>query len=354
MLFARQRADPAGQYGIDFAYWYRAATDVAAGISPYPQRYLEGPVPVTDFGYKYPPTFGQSLFPLTRLPLLQATDVWALIQAALAFLAVWLAGLLGGARRTLEHALWSGVAVALYLPIFDTVWKGNVSAVQAFQVAVLLSGGAVAGISLASAVLLKTTPIAIVPAAFAHRGRVLWAAIGSSLGAVALSMLFAPEAWLDYFLIQPNLLGGSYVVGYNLLPASLAAIVLPDLPALAAGLRLIAFTLGLAAVIAAVVSARRQGGWPAAVLLGTIAMLLIPGALWYHYLAVLLPPAAFAWARATANERFALVGGAACITVALVWLPLATFGAMLLATATLRALWPRRPSAGVLGASEPT
>ena len=40
---------------------------------------------------------------------------------------------------------------------------------------------------------------------------------------------------------------------------------------------------------------RRAGGLPAAAVLASAAMLLIPGTLWYHYLAVLLPIAAMAW-----------------------------------------------------------
>jgi hypothetical protein len=337
-LLVRQATDPAGQYGIDFIYWHGAARDVAVGLSPYPARYLEAPVIATDFGYKYPPTFAQALLPLAPLSLMAATHVWALVQTLLAFLAVWLAGLFGGARRSLEHFLWSGVAAAFYLPLWDSIWKGNVSAVQAFQVALLLPAGVVAGVSLASAVLLKTTPLALAPAAVAHGGRLFWGLLASVLAVFALSAALLPDAWLDYLRIQVNLFTGPSVSETNLQPASMAAIAWPDLPIVASALRALTLAVGFAAVVFSVLVARRRGGWPAAVLLAAVVMLAVPGSIWYHYLAILLPPAAYAWPRATARQRLVAFAGATGIVFGLAWLPLAVVGASVLVVGTLNVL----------------
>ena len=55
--------------------------------------------------------------------------------------ALWIGTGIGGARRTLERALWCGVAAAYFLPVFDTLWKGNVSGLVALtSVAVALGG----------------------------------------------------------------------------------------------------------------------------------------------------------------------------------------------------------------------
>jgi hypothetical protein len=82
-------------------------------------------------------------------------------------------------------------------------------------------------------------------------------------------------------------------------------------------------------------------GWPAAVACGVIAGLLVPAAIWYQYLTLLVPGAAFAWVRAAPITRVSMSIGGAMISIALAWLPLATIGATVLAASTLYALWPR-------------
>lgn len=338
----RRVGDPYGQFGIDFIVYQFAATDLAAGSSPYAPSMLAGPVAAQgELLYKYAPPFAQSLVPLAGLPLALGTAVWGLLQASLCLAAVWLAGSLGGARAGLERAVWSVAAVALYLPIWDSIWKGNVSAVQAMQSTLLLAGGAVGGASLASAILLKTSPLALLPAAVAMGGRLLKVCIVVICVTVAVSVAIAPEAWLDFLRIQPNLLTGTAVFPTNLAPASMAAVVLPDLPSLAAVLRLATLCGGIGCVVAAVALARRPGGWPAAVMLGTTAMLIIPGAAWYHYLAALLPFAAFSWHRATARQRLIITGGGAAVSLGMAGLPMAVVGATLLVGQSLAVVWPR-------------
>jgi hypothetical protein len=76
-------------------------------------------------------------------------------------------------------------------------------------------------------------------------------------------------------------------------------------------------------------------------------MLLIPGTLWFQYLAVLLPFAAMAWPRAEPPVRAALVTSAALVGIApyLAEQPLlAHAGATVLLVAAAWVLWPRRIS----------
>lgn len=351
-LLVRQAGDPEGQYGIDFVYWHLAAHDVAAGRSPYPARYLEAPVIATDFGYKYPPLFAQMLSPLSGLPFFAAATVWAAVQTTLAFLAIWIAAISGGAKRGLEPLLWSGVAAALYLPLWDSIWKGNVSAVQAFQLALILGAGVIGGVALASAILLKTTPLALAPAAAAQGGRLLRGTVAGGVVIFVVSFSWSPDAWLDFVRIQVNLFVGPSESPTNIHPSSLAALAFPDVPILAGVTRAITLVLGGTAILAAAILARQGGRWPASVLLGVVAMLTIPGSIWYHYLALLLPPAAFAWPAASRRQRAAMAFAAAAVTFGLAWLPLATIGATVLAVAVLRVLISERartPS-GAVGA----
>ena len=338
----RRVAHPDGQFGIDFMVYQLAATDLAAGVSPYAPSMLTGPIAAQgELLYKYAPPFAQSLAPLASLPVAAGTVIWGLVQASLCLAAVWLAGSLGGARAGLERAVWSVAAVALFLPVWDSIWKGNVSAVQALQATLLLGGGTMAGASLATAILLKTSPLALLPAAAAMGGRLLKSCLVIICLTVVVSVALAPAAWLDFLRIQPNLLTGSAVLPTNLAPASMAAVVLPEVPLLAAALRLATLAAGVGCVAAAVIVCRRPGGWPAAVMLGTTAMLIIPGAAWYHYLAALLPFAAFSWHRATARQRLIITGGGATVSLGVAGLPLAVVGATLLVGQSLAVVWPR-------------
>jgi hypothetical protein len=55
-------------------------------------------------------------------------------------------------------------------------------------------------------------------------------------------------------------------------------------------------------------------------------MLLLPAALWYHYLVVLLPLAILAWPRATRGARVGMVIAGLCVSGGVAWLPMATVG----------------------------
>jgi hypothetical protein len=100
----------------------------------------------------------------------------------------------------------------------------------------------------------------------------------------------------------------------------------------AAGLGLLGLSVGLA---------RRPEHWGAAITAAVAGSLLLPAATWYHYLAVLLPLAAFAWPTASVAQRAAMVAGAALVYAGFGWfLPLALPGAAILVIVVLIALRP--------------
>jgi hypothetical protein len=106
--------------------------------------------------------------------------------------------------------------------------------------------------------------------------------------------------------------------------------------------------VALVCMVAAWLMARRAHVVPVAVTLGTVAMLLLPAAIWYHYLAVLLPLATVAWCRARPRTRALLLAGGVLTSFALVSLPFATLGGALLVLGSMRAfrtemLEPRLP-----------
>jgi len=105
MLLVRQATAPGGQFGFDFAAYHEAARNLAGGRSPYAASMLAAPIPAQgEVLYKYAPPFAQLLMPLAVLPVQAAAVVWLAIQAVLGYAAVWFAGSLGGARRSLEQA----------------------------------------------------------------------------------------------------------------------------------------------------------------------------------------------------------------------------------------------------------
>ena len=340
-VMARAALDPLGQYGIDFADYHRAAQRLAGGLSPYAPEMLEASVPAQGQDrYRYPPLLAQSLVPTAGLPTAAVATGWLVVQAALVYASVWLAASAGGAPRTPERVLWTGTAATWFLPVFDTLWKGNVSALLAFQFALLVVAGRRGGAALASAVLLKLTPVLAVPAALARdretRSGVL---LGLAL-LLAVGIALAPAAWLDHLRVLPNLLGGRADYETNLAPASMLA-GFGGGESVAATIRLATIAGVVAAVVASVVLAGRPGGWPAAVVLAVLAGLGAPAALWYHYLVVLLPMAALAWPAAASRQRIAIAGSAALISVGVAALPLALLGASVLAASVLLTLWPR-------------
>jgi hypothetical protein len=334
-----------GQFGIDFADYRAAAVRIAEGGSPYDPAMLAGPIAAEGQDrYRYPPPFAQLLVPLARLPLIDSTWLWLAIQLACLFVAAWLAGSAAGLPRTLERLLWTGVAVTWFVPDLDTLWKGNVSGVQTLFVAWLFVPAGrvgVAGAAAAANALLKLTPLAMAPIAFLRSRRDALALVVVAVAVLAVSLvLAAPGAWSDYLTVVGNLLGGSADYPANLAPA----IQLQDAFGLGAPwterVGLATQGVGIGLLLVGIVWARRPGGWLGAATAGVAGMLLIPGTIWYHYLALLLPVAIVAWTRAGRRERVALLLGGTAVSVGVAWLPLASVGAAVLIGASLMALRP--------------
>jgi hypothetical protein len=136
------------------------------------------------------------------------------------------------------------------------------------------------------------------------------------------------------------MLAGSAAEATNVAPWSMIARTgLPDF--LGATVRVMSVVVALAAVVGAVAVVRRSGDLVLAAALCSVAMLLLPAALWYHYLVVLLPLAIMAWPHAGSAARLTLVVSALSVSAGVAWLPLATIGWLVMATAIVVALIAR-------------
>ena len=343
-VLVRQMGDPKGQFAFDFNVYFAAAERFAATGTPYGQQMFDGPVPaqgVYEGIYKYAPPFAQLLTPFLFMGSTVAAAVWFVAQAAMILVGTFFAARQGGAPRSLETLLWCAVAATFFLPNFDTLWKGNVSGALAFFVAFSLAGGSGRGAATAAAIVIKTTPVTLLPAALVA-GRSVWRGLLLGAGFVAVSVLLAPRAWVDFIRILPNLISGSAAFPTNIAPDNIVLYTFPDYPFAATIVRIGAIVAGVGCVALSVMAARRERGWPLAVFLGVAAMLLLASSNWYHYLAVLLPLGAFAWPGATRAQRLLILGGSSTITFALVWLPLAVVGAVALVAGAVGAAWPAR------------
>lgn len=349
----RQASQPGGQFGIDFGDYFLAAQRVAATGTPYAREMLTGPVDAQGLDrYRYPPPLAQLLVPATGLATGTAATIWLVLQLMATVGAVWLALGVAGVRRHAERLAWSAVACVLFMPVFDTLWKGNVSGFVALTVTLVAMGGPSAGAGAMAATLLKVVPLTFLPAIVAAGRRAFTVAAITGGAVVGLSLVLAPQAWADYLVVLPNLLAGSADDATNLAPA--ATLGRLGAPAALADLARVA-TLAVAAgcTIAAPLLIRRRPdrhGWSAAATLGTAAMLLLPAACWYHYLVALLPVAAFAWQAASGRARAALLGGAVLVSAGVAALPAATLGAAVLLAVAL-AVHLRVPPALPVGAA---
>lgn len=357
-LLARLAADPGGQFGIDFADYRAASLRMVEGRSPYAPEMLAAPVPAQGVDrYRYPPLFAQLLTPVAVLPQMTSAVLWLTLQAVMLYVAAWLGGSAAGAPRTLGRVVWTGVALTYFYPAFDTLWKGNVEGPLALAVGLLLARGAAnvatgsmglaafgAGAAAGLAALIKVVPFVLVPAVLVKRGTLALGAVSALIVGAAASFFAAPGAWSDYARVVPNLLAGAVEYANNLAPAAIAqGIGAP--PAVVGWVRAAAIVVAVLLVVASIVLARREAAWPAALSCAATASLLLPAALWYHYLTVLIPLMAFAWVRAGRRGRLALIGSVVAVQAGLALLPLAALGTAALAATTVRLAMPRASAA---------
>lgn len=334
----RQASQPGGQFGIDLGDYLLAAERIAATGTPYAPEMLAGPVDAQGLDrYRYPPPLAQLLVPVSGLGAGTAATIWLVLQLVATVGAVWLALGVAGVRRHAERLAWSLAACVLFMPVFDTLWKGNVSGFVALAVTLVAMGGAAAGAGAMAATLLKVVPLTFLPAIAAGGRRAFAAAAVTGGAVVGLSLVLAPQAWADYLVVLPNLLAGSSDHATNLAPAAtLGHMGAPDV--LVDAVRMAALALAAGCTIAAPLLIRHRPdrhGWAAAATLGTAAMLLLPAACWYHYLVALLPVAALAWPAASGRARGALLAGGLLVSAGVAVLPAATLGATLLLAVAL-------------------
>ncbi len=254
----RQASQPGGQFGIDFGDYFLAAERVATTGTPYAPEMLTGPVDAQGLDrYRYPPPLAQLLVPATGLGVGTAASVWLLLQLMATVAAVWLALGVAGVRRHAERLAWSAAACVLFMPVFDALWKGNVSGFVALAVALVAMGGAPAGAGAMAATLLKVAPLTFLPAVAAGGRRAITAAAITGGLTVGVSLLLAPQAWIDYLVVLPNLLAGAADHATNLAPA--ATLTRLGAPAvLADAARLGALAVAVACTVAAPLVIRRR------------------------------------------------------------------------------------------------
>lgn len=325
--------------GHDFFAYLAAAGQVLEGSSPYTAEQLDvvGAAVCLEC-FLYPPLLAQLLAPLTLLPSSAAELAWYGVQFVAMYAAMWMATGLGGARRGLERAMWCLVAMLLFLPVFSSFWYGNVSTVVALAAVLVAAGGTVAGLGASAAALLKASPATLVPVAFLADRKARRSVVFCMVVVLGVSFLFAPNAWLEYPRV---LLGLSAYAPDSLAPASVVGrLAVPEV--VVQIVRLGTLVVGGVAMFGSWWLARRPDGLRAAALLAAIAMLLIPGTVFYHYLAIVLPFAAMAWPRASMLVRATMLMAAVVITAAFAVDGLALVGATAMVALTLPVLWPAR------------
>jgi hypothetical protein len=346
-LLLRQAAEPSGEFGIDFADYRAASLRMLEGGSPYAPEMLVGPVPAQGIDrYRYPPPFAQLLTPIAVLPIGTASALWLAFQAVSFFVGTWLAASAAGARRSWERAVWTAVVLLYFYPVFDALWKGSVQGPLALATGALLAmpypspgagpgaarlgAGALAGV----VAVVRLTPLALVPAILrANRHAAVGVVLGS-VGLCVLSAILAPGAWADYAVVVPNLLAGSADYATNLaLPAALGRLGVPAV--VVDVVRVLSLAVAGALVVASVRLARQATTWPAALACAAAATLLVPAAVWYHYVAILIPLAAFAWVRARPEGRLVLLAAGVLVDVSVAVLPVAAIALLVFAGATV-------------------
>jgi hypothetical protein len=345
------------QFAVDFRDYWLAAGRMAQGISPYAAKMLEGPLGSQGFDvYRYPPVLAALLVPLSGLDYITAGWVWAGVSVIALSAGLAIALRAGGTDISARVALWTGVATVWFFPTLDSLWKGNVEGLQVLLLALALVSLANArGPAVVAAAWLKIAPVLLLPALLARDGwrGLVWLFAASAV-LVLPTFLLAPTGFWQLPQILVNIAGADSVVSSNLAPHSWITI-LTGSTTVGDLVRLTAIAGAAVLVLISVHLARRPNGWPAAVVAGTAAALLGPGAIWSHYLLVLLPLALYAWPRLSFDDRARLLIAGAGLSVFELGLvdglagPAADSAVQFIAAAVwlgllLKNLWPAKPA----------
>ena len=289
---------------IDLIAYTSAADRLAATGSPYHPALFAGPIVSGDdipIGYFYPPVLAQVFLPLREIPHFTLAVGWSATQA------VCLAILLplihaGRSAVTLNGALIAIGFGLVFYPLQIAIFGGNVSGWLAIGVAISLVNGPRIGGAVASvATAVKLLPLPMFAAAFTDRRARLMAALPLAL-IVAVSVLVAPQAWVDFVTILPNILRIGTASGFsNVSPAH----TLDEFGLAGLGL-LIGWVLALCFGIAAVITGMHEGYSNRVMAMAVFSVTFASSTLWDHYLAVLAPLILWAWPAGGTRQRSAI------------------------------------------------
>ena len=343
--------------GNDFWDAYlRAARHLIDGQALYMPTLLSGPFPAqTAQAYLYPPTFAWLLTPLLLIPQDISTGLWALAQGILLGLSVWIAATAAGARKSWRLFFLLMMAVTVFSPDMDTVISGNVGAIIALGTALLLRsavrdprGDRSAGpLGVALGVLKLTPGLMLLPILLANPRRHIPRAILATLLLIVPFFLLNAGVWFDFLRAPYNLAVGSNWYGNNLAPNVVFPYYWPGTADLAPELRFATLALAAGLLIASLYLARRSGGLPLAILAASAVSLLVPGAIWTHYLTALIPGVVFTLVRANNRWRSVII-----ICLLLSWpipvmMPIFSLAAIVLMVVPLFVLWPPKAEMGL-------
>jgi hypothetical protein len=322
-------------WGVDFGDYWLAGGRVLRGQSPYAPAMLAGPFSAGGLDrFRYPPPFALVVSPLALLPLEVAKSVWAAMSLVALYIGCWLAARAGGARTSgiwefAERVMVTTLVFGLFLPVFDSVSKGNVEGIEVLALGAALGAGTLVAVgSVLLLGILKIAPVLVWPAALWHFKAGFWRAAGLVAALLVLSLPLLVRGWLDFPTVLINQLAGSGDFLSNMAPTQTVHSLLPGNPGLESIVRAGTLLISAGLVAASLRYARRRDGWPAALFAALVASLLVPGVIWGHYLVLLLPFVFFTWPPAERSERVLLAGSLGLAALSMVFVSVG----MLLAT----------------------
>jgi hypothetical protein len=282
----------------DFGIYYRAARLVAAGKPIYD---LSSATTAWEnlATYIYSPALAVLLQPLARLPLDGAQSIWMSWSLACLVVAIIATGRAAGAR-TVEHWSWVGLAFVSSYPVVLNLQLGQLNTTLLALLSVWLwayvhgrrSGWLLIGI--AAAVKLYSAPLLLLPLLRRDLKALLLAGIGG------LAVLLVGVQYLPQFVfgVLPRVGVVSAGINNTSLLGSVARVIHPqDIHAIRdagwADVRIIAFLLAVAAIVACVFALSRLTDDADGRRLGAALMLaagpLFASILWEQHLVMLLP-----------------------------------------------------------------
>jgi len=306
--------------GRDAWAYVGAARAIAIGDDPYAAdfaRYLPE-ASVDPPPYLYPPLLAILFLPLTNLSFDEAIGLWIVMIIVMVIVLIGLLHLLVGWRV-------ASIAVLGFLPTWRTVWDGQINALIAILLMLVIlelrcARMGRAGVGLSVGALIKIIPgIGLAVLAVRYTWRSLLAAAGISLGVILVTFPIVPvEIWykgLFFAMAHPRSAPwtNSWAIMLSHVPAPLGEIA-PLLLAVTVVIILLVRTPKLPLFLALA----------AAYLLP----LLVASTVWEHHAVMILPALAILWQW---NQR-----GRTLATVT--WLAITLFGGLMM-TLTLTVCW---------------